>query len=192
MAKMVDSGFSTIANCTMPSFTNPNNVSIITGAPTSKHGIAGNFFLDQVTREEHMVLDDSLLRGSTILEQMSLRGVRVAAVTAKDKLRAIINHGLDFSQGGAVCFSAQNADKCTKETHGIEDVEKWIGRNTPTQYSGDLSLFALDAGIKLLEENKADLFYLTLSDFIQHKYAPGSKEANDFMAAIDQRIGRLV
>ncbi|KAK5193353.1 hypothetical protein LTR96_005167 [Exophiala xenobiotica] len=193
MAKMVDSGFSAIANCTMPSFTNPNNVSIITGAPTSTHGIAGNFFLDQITREEHMVLDDSLLRGSTILEQMSLRGVRVAAVTAKDKLRAIINHGLDFSQGGgAVCFSAQNADKCTKETHGIEDVEKWIGRNTPTQYSGDLSLFALDAGIKLLEENKADLFYLTLSDFIQHKYAPGSNEANDFMAAIDQRIGRLV
>ncbi|KIW13202.1 phosphonoacetate hydrolase [Exophiala spinifera] len=192
MAEMVKSGFSTVANCTMPSFTNPNNVSIITGAPTSKHGIAGNFFLDQVTREEHMVLDDSLLRGSTILEQMSNRGVRVAAVTAKDKLRAIINHGLDFKDAGAVCFSAQYADKCTQEANGVEDVEQWLGRPTPTQYSGDLSLFVLEAGIKLLEEDKADLFYLTLSDYVQHKYAPGTKEANEFMAGIDRCIGRLI
>ncbi|KAK4944199.1 hypothetical protein LTR10_016312 [Elasticomyces elasticus] len=191
MASFVKSGFSTIANCAMPSFTNPNNCSIITGAPTAKHGIAGNFFLDRVTREEHMVLDDSLLRGSTILEQMSKRGVRVAAITAKDKLRALINHGLNFERGD-VSFSAQYADKCTVEANGKADVVNWLGRPAPDQYSGELSLFALEAGIKLLEEGKADLFYLTLSDYIQHKYAPGSKEANDFLAAIDRCIGRLV
>jgi phosphonoacetate hydrolase len=67
-----------------------------------------------------------------------------------------------------------------------------VGRPTPTQYSGDLSLFVLEAGIKLLEEDKADLFYLTLSDYVQHKYAPGSKEANEFMSGIDHCIGRLI
>ncbi|OQV03416.1 hypothetical protein CLAIMM_08464 [Cladophialophora immunda] len=191
MAKFVQSGFATTAKCAMPAFTNPNNVSIITGAPTALHGISGNFFLDRTTRKEEMIVDDALLRGSTILEQMSKRGVRVAAITAKDKLRAIINHGLNCSRGD-ICFSAQYANKCTLADNGISDVEKWLGIPTPDQYSGDLSLFVLRAGIKLLEEDRADLFYLTLSDYVQHKFAPGSKEANAFMATIDDCVGRLV
>ncbi|KIX03322.1 phosphonoacetate hydrolase [Rhinocladiella mackenziei CBS 650.93] len=191
MASFVRSGFSTTATCAMPSFTNPNNVSIISGAPTSVHGIAGNFFLDRSTRREQMIVDDKLLRGTTILEQMANRGVRVAAITAKDKLLAIINHGLDCSKG-AICFSAQCANKCTVADHGISEVEEWLGLPTPEQYSGDLSLFVLKAGAKLLEEDRADLLYLTLSDYVQHKYAPGSKESNEFMSAIDQCIGRLV
>lgn len=175
----------------MPSLTNPNNVSIITGVPTAIHGIAGNFYLDKVTGEEHMVLDDSLLRGTTILEQMANKGVRVAAITAKDKLRKIINHGLSPPKG-AICFSAQNSKTCTEAEHGIADVDNWLGRPAPAQYSGDLSLHVLDAGLKLLQEDRADLFYLTLSDFIQHKFAPGSLESNEFLQALDSRLGRLV
>lgn len=171
----------------MPSFTNPNNVSIITGVPPAIHGISGNFFLDRETGKERMITDDSLLKGSTILELLSKRGVRVAAITAKDKLRKILAHGLQ----NAICFSSQNAGHCTLAENGIEDVEKWIGRPAPSQYSGDLSLYVMDAGVKLLEEDRADLFYLTLSDFIQHKYAPGTKESNDFLSALDQRICRL-
>lgn len=182
-------GFHATAESCMPSFTNPNNVSIITGAAPAVHGIAGNFFLDPVTKEEHMIKDDSLLRGSTILELMSKRGVRVAAVTAKDKLRRILAHGLDSS---AICFSAECANKCTVAENGVEDVENWVGRPAPPQYSGDLSIFVLDAGIKLLEEDRADLLYLTLSDYIQHKHAPGSKESNDFLASLDSRLGELV
>ena len=192
MSSFVSTGFSTTAKCAMPAFTNPNNVSIITGAPTAIHGISGNFFLNRVTRKEEMVLDDSLLRGSTILEQMSKRGVRVAAITAKDKLRALINHGLNFGEGRDICFSAQHADKCTVEVNGVSGVAEWLGLDTPSQYSGDLSLFVLKAGVKLLEEKRADLFYLTLSDFVQHKFAPESPEANEFMAALDKCLGELV
>lgn len=135
-----------------------------------------------------MIKDDKLLRGSTILEQMSQRGVRIAAVTAKDKLRRIIQHGLD----GAICFSAECAKDCTTAEHGIADVEEWIGRPAPPQYSGDLSIFVLDAGIHLLQEDRADLLYLTLSDYIQHKYAPGTKESDEFLAAVDKRLGMMV
>lgn len=148
LSNFVSSGFHATAKCAMPSLTNPNNVSIITGVPTSVHGIAGNFYLDRTTGEEHMVLDDALLRGSTILELMADKGVRVAAITAKDKLRNILNHGLSPSQG-AICFSAQAANNCTEAEHGISDVEKWLGRPTPEQYSGNLSLFVLDAGLPL-------------------------------------------
>jgi phosphonoacetate hydrolase len=185
------SGFHVTAKSAMPSLTNPNNVSIITGVPTSIHGISGNFYLDKVTGEEHMVLDDSLLRGTTILEQLANKGVRVAAITAKDKLRKIINHGLSSSKG-AICFSSQEAANCTEEENGINNVEQWLQRPAPDQYSGDLSLYVLDAGLKLLEESRADIFYLTLSDFIQHKYPPGSPEANEFMQALDTRLGKFV
>lgn len=137
-----------------------------------------------------MVLDDSTMRGSTILERMGNWGVRVAAITAKDKLRRIINHGLD-PEKGAICFSAQNASECTLAEHGIVDVEEWLGRKAPEQYSADLSLFVLDAGVKLLAEKRADLFYLTLSDYVQHKHAPGSPDADEFMQAIDTRLGQL-
>jgi len=189
LARFQERGFHAQAKCAMPSLTNPNNVSIVTGAPVSVHGILGNYFLDRATGEEEMITDDTLLRGSTILELMSKRGVRVAAVTAKDKLRAILAHGLGSD---AMCFSAQNASKCTRSDHGIDDVEAWLGQRQPSQYSGELSMFVLDAGIKLLEEDRADLFYLTLSDYIQHKYGPGSKESNEFLIQLDQRLGKLV
>jgi phosphonoacetate hydrolase len=191
LSSFVNSGFHGTAKCAMPSLTNPNNVSIITGVPTSIHGIAGNFYLDRATGEEHMVLDDALLRGSTILELMANKGVRIAAITAKDKLRKILNHGLSPSKG-AICFSAQAAKSCIEAEHGISDVEKWLGRPTPEQYSGDLSIFVLDAGLKLLQENRADLFYLTLSDYIQHKYPPGSPESNEFLRELDARLGKFV
>jgi phosphonoacetate hydrolase len=191
LTKFIQQGFHATANSCMPSFTNPNNVSIITGQPPAVHGIAGNFFLDRETGKEKMIQDDSLLRGSTILEQMSLHGVRVAAITAKDKLRRILAHGLQTSKGD-ICFSSERVASCTLAENGIEGVEDWIGRKAPSQYSGDLSLYVLDVGIKLLEEKRADLFYLTLSDYVQHKHAPGSPEANDFFIALDQRIGKLV
>ncbi|KAJ5914755.1 hypothetical protein N7504_003638 [Penicillium tannophilum] len=184
---IVENGFHAAAKSCMPSFTNPNNVSIITGAPPSFHGIAGNFFLDRETGEAKMITDDSLLRGSTLLEQMFQRGVRIGAITAKDKLRKILGHGLK----GAISFSAERAADCTLEENGIEDVEKWLGQPAPSQYSGELSLFVLDAGIKLLQEKRSDFLYLTLSDYIQHKHAPGSKEADDFMGAIDERMQKL-
>lgn len=188
LGSFVNSGFHATAKSCMPSFTNPNNVSIVTGAPPAVHGIAGNFYLDPETKKECMVIDDTLLRGPTILQKISQRGVKVAAITAKDKLRRILSHGLE----GAICFSSEHAADCTLEDNGIVDVEAWIGRPAPPQYSGDLSIYVLDAGIKLLEEGRAELLYLTLSDFIQHKHAPGDKESNDFMTALDQRLGRLV
>ncbi|OQE32275.1 hypothetical protein PENSTE_c001G00275 [Penicillium steckii] len=190
LASFLRTGFHATADCAMPSLTNPNNLSIITGAPTSVHGISGNYYLDKETGQEHMIVDDTTMYGTTILAKMADAGVRVAAITAKDKLRRIINHGLSPSKK-SICFSAQCANESSISEHGIDDVEQWLGQETPPQYSGDLSLFVLDAGLKLLQEDRADLFYLTLSDYIQHKHAPGSKESNQFMQDIDFRIGQF-
>ena len=48
-------GFFGFADAAMPTFTNPNNISIVTGAPPSIHGISGNFALDRETGAEIMM-----------------------------------------------------------------------------------------------------------------------------------------
>jgi len=128
LISFVKSGFYATAKFATRSLTNRNNVSIITGISTAGHGIVGNFYLEKKTLEEHMIHDHSLLRGSTILERIANKGVRIAAIKAKDGLRKIINHGL-LSSKGAICFPAQHANNTTEAEHGISDVDMaWPSR----------------------------------------------------------------
>ena len=134
-----------------------------------------------------MITDARLMRCGTILAAMADAGVATAAVTAKDKLRLMLARGLK-----GINFSSEHADRAAVEMNGIGDVETMVGRAKPDQYSGDLSLYVLDAGLALLERKAATLLYLSLSDFIQHAHAPGTPEADAFNRAVDARIGRLV
>ena len=187
LGSFCETGFSASADAVMPTFTNPNNLSIVTGAAPAVHGISGNYYLDRASGREVMVTDASLLRSETVLGKLSQAGVGTAAVTAKDKLRKALGYKL---QG--ICFSAELADDCSLEEHGIADAEAMVGRAKPDRYSGDLSLFVMDAGIRLLEEQRAELIYLSLSDYVQHKHAPGTPESDEFHRALDARIGCLV
>lgn len=188
LARFKAQGFAATARGVMPSFTNPNNTAILTGTVPAVNGISGNYYLDRHTGKEIMITDAGALRCGTILGALSQAGVRVAGVTAKDKLRQIIGHGMK----GGIVFSSEKAHAATMANAGIDNAEAFVGRKTPDQYDPDLSYFVLDAGARLLEQRKAALIYLSLSDVIQHSYAPGAPEANAFMREIDRRIGRLV
>jgi phosphonoacetate hydrolase len=172
----------------MPSFTNPNNISVITGVPPSVHGISGNFFLNPATGQEAMMDQPEFLRADSILATFSEHRAKVVAITAKDKLAKLLAYKL---QDG-ISFSAEKADTCTKKNNGIDNCPAYVGKPVPSEYSADLSLFVLEAGIRILEREKPDLMYLSLSDYIQHKYAPGSKEATEYYVGIDRALGRLV
>ena len=187
ISRMMREGFFALADAAMPTFTNPNNVSIVTGAPPALHGISGNYYLDRKTGEEIMIVDASPMRATTILAEMSRGGVRVAAITAKDKLRKMLGHRME----GGICFSSEKAAHATRAENGIDNVEALVGRPSPDMYSPDLSLFVLNAGIKLLEQGRADLFYLSLSDLVQHAHGPGEREADAFHNAVDAKVGRL-
>src|SRR5579884_134870 len=187
VARFRDEGFLATAQAAMPTFTNPNNVSIVTGVPPAVHGISGNFYLDRDSGAEIMMTEPALVRSETLLALMSRAGVPTAAVTAKDKLRRMLGHGL-----AGICFSSEKAANCTRDEHGITDVEVLVGRSSPDMYSADLSLFVLDAGIRLIETGQARLLYLSLSDYVQHGHAPGTAEANEFHRALDDRLARLV
>jgi len=190
IARFMKEGFATVAEGTVPSFTCPNNMSIITGTPASRHGISGNFYLDVRTGNAVVMTGPELLRGDTILARFATAGAKVVSITAKDKLRRQLAKGLDVSRGN-VSFSSELAERCTVAENGIEDVLEFVGMPQPGMYSMELSLFVLEAGIKLLERDRPDLLYLSLTDWVQHKYAPHEPEAKRFYQELDRRFGRL-
>ena len=183
---LAGNGTSLIADCVMPSFTNPNNLSIVTGVPPAVHGICGNFFYDPERGEEVMMNDPRYLRAGTILAAFADAGAKVAVVTAKDKLRRLLGHKMK-----GICFSSEKADQVTLAENGISEAVKRVGMPVPSVYSAELSEFVFVAGVKLMESERPDLMYLSTTDYIQHKAAPGTPVANAFYAMIDRNLARL-
>jgi phosphonoacetate hydrolase len=175
-----------IADCVMPSFTNPNNLSIVTGVPPSVHGICGNYFFDPERGEEVMMNDPRHLRAGTILAAFSDAGAKVAVITAKDKLRKLLGHRMK-----GICFSSEKADEVTLAENGIENVLGRVGMPLPSVYSAALSEFVFAAAVQLMERERPDLMYLSTTDYIQHKAAPGTAAADDFYAMMDRHLARL-
>ena len=189
VARFMHEGFAAVADGVVPSFTCPNNISLITGAPPAIHGISGNYYLD-AERRAVVMTGPELLRSRTILAEFADAGARVVAITAKDKLRRQLGKELDVAHGN-ICFSSEKADCCTLAEHGIENVLERFGMPLPGMYSMELSLFVLEAGIRLLHSERPDLMYLSLTDFVQHKHAPGEPAADAFYRRLDDCFGRL-
>ncbi len=190
LKRMIAKGVNTRGLSVIPSFTNPNNLSIVTGQPPAVHGICGNYLIDPDTGKETMMNDPKWLRVPTIFEKFQQAGGRIAVVTAKDKLRLLLGKGLKFD-GSAIAFSSEKADKTTLADNGIADVCGMVGMAVPDVYSAGLSEFVFAAGVKLLASMKPHLMYLSTTDYVQHKYAPGSAGANSFYKMMDGYLGQL-
>lgn len=190
IGRMLREGTAAKGDCVIPSFTNPNNLSIVCGVPPSVHGICGNYFWDPQANggkgAEVMMNDPAYLRAGTILAAAARAGARVAVVTAKDKLRRLLGWQLE-----GICFSAEKADAATLEENGIEHVLEFVGRPVPDVYSAALSEFVFAAGVRLAQSGQADLMYLSTTDYVQHKCAPGSDGANAFYAMMDGYLATL-
>ncbi|ANG62925.1 phosphonoacetate hydrolase [Marinobacterium aestuarii] len=188
---MMKTGTYRTANSVVPSFTNPNNISIVTGVPPQVHGICGNFFLDTEQDQEVMMNDPKYLRAPTLFAALQKEGAKIAVITAKDKLRKLLGNGLDFSQGNAVGFSAEKADEVSLAENGIDNILERVGMPVPSVYSADLSEFIFAAGVELMKHERPDIMYLSTTDYIQHKHAPGTPEANAFYAMMDRYLAQL-
>jgi len=187
LAGALAKGCGLVADCVVPTFTNPNNLSIVTGVPPSVHGICGNYLFDTASGTEVMMNDPKWLRAPTLLAALAAAGKSVAIVTAKDKLRKLLGHGM---QGG-ICFSSEKADQVTQEENGITGVLELVGKPLPDVYSADLSEFVFAAGVKLMQTRRPDVMYLSTTDYIQHKHAPGTEGANAFNRMMDGYLGQL-
>ena len=187
LKRVLTDGTVLVADCVIPSFTNPNNLSIVTGAPPSVHGICGNYLFDVATGTEVMMNDPKWLRAPTLLAALAEAGSSVAVVTAKDKLRRLLGH-----QMRGICFSAEKADEATMSENGIENVLGLVGLPVPSVYSAELSEFVFAAGVKLMQQaERPNLMYLSTTDYVQHKHAPGTPAADAFYSMMDSHLGQL-
>jgi phosphonoacetate hydrolase len=189
LLRIAAGGYRGMARAQMPTFTNVNNSSIVTGVPPAVHGIGGNFFYDTTAGEEVMMNSARFLRAETLFPAAQKSGRKVAVVTAKEKLRDIFASGL--IEAGGIAFSSEKAREAVLSTHGIEHVESVAG-TTPPIYSGEASIHVLRAGVRLAEAGRADFLYLSTTDYMQHKHAPEDPEILDFYAAIDVEVGHLL
>lgn len=179
-------GSGLIAECVVPSFTNPNNLSIVTGVPPSVHGICGNYLFDTVSGTEVMMNDPKWLRAPTILAAMANAGKSLVVITAKDKLRKLLGHHMK-----GICFSSEKADQVTMAENGIDDVLALVNMPLPSVYSAELSEFVFAAGVQLMRRQRPDVMYLSTTDYVQHKHAPGTAGANSFYAMMDGYLDKL-
>ncbi|MGB3148331.1 MAG: phosphonoacetate hydrolase [Paracoccaceae bacterium] len=191
LKRMRATGTDRLAHSVIPSFTNPNNLSIATGRPPAVHGICGNYLYEPETGKEVMMNDVRFLRAPTVFAKFYDAGARVAIVTAKDKLRALLGAGLRFDEDRAKCFSAEKSATSTAAEHGQDQASAWLGMPQPEVYSADLSEFVFAAGVKLLAEWQPDVMYLTTTDYVQHKYAPEQPEAQSFYKMFDGYLAQL-
>jgi phosphonoacetate hydrolase len=191
LGRVLTEGTNLLADCVVPSFTNPNNLSIVTGQPPGVHGICGNYFLDPETGREVMMNDPKFLRVETLFPALQRAGCRIAVITAKDKLRGLLGKGLELRPGKACSFSSEKSDKATLAENGIENVNALVGRPVPDVYSAQLSEFVFAAGVVLMERERPEIMYLSTTDYIQHKHAPGTAAANAFYAMMDSYLARL-
>lgn len=187
LEKMSVKGYRGMVRGALPSFTNVNNSSIVTGVSPAVHGISGNFFYEEEKDREIMMNSSEYLRAETILAAAANAGRKVAVVTAKEKLRDILSFKLN-----GIAFSAEKANQATVDTHGIGNAEEVLGLATPPIYSPDASLFVLKAGVALIEKGLADFLYLSLTDYMQHTYDPAAEESLAFYEAMDAEFGKLV
>ena len=186
MQRTLDAGTALIADCVVPSFTNPNNLSIVTGAPPSVHGICGNYLFDVASGTEVMMNDPKWLRAPTLLAALADAGMHCAVITAKDKLRRLLGHGMK-----GICFSSEKADKVSEAENGIDEVLELVGMPVPGVYSAELSELVFRAGVALMRTRRPDVMYLSTTDYIQHKHAPGTPGANAFYAMMDKHLAEL-
>jgi phosphonoacetate hydrolase len=172
----------------IPSFTNPNNVSIVTGQPPSVHGISGNYYYDRASGAEVPMNEPRFLRVPTLFERMEQAGVRTLCVTAKDKLRALLGA---VREGGRapVSLSAERAHEQAIAEIDVHDIPALVGRKNPGIYDWDISHYAMEMGLALHERLGARLLYISLTDYVQHKEAPRGPMSDRFYKRFDELLG---
>jgi phosphonoacetate hydrolase len=185
-AMLTDGGAYALGRSQMPSFTNTNNMSIVTGATPAVHGLPGNHYLDP-SGEEIQLSDPKFLRAPSIHQVMMEHGARVLCVTAKDKLRRLLAHG------GVPATSAEKAHEHALPDYGIADVVALVGRKNPGPYEWDMSHYALEIGLAVSRVSAPlDLLYVSTTDFVQHAEGPGGPMADRYFRRFDELLGEYL
>ena len=156
-------GFYTSVQSAMPSVTNVNHACILTGLTPAETKIAGNYFYDPVSGEEGYIEESSFLQAETIIDKYKARGLSTAIAAVKGKVIGVYGSTADFR------FSADGQDITTAAC------TEWLMGST----------------YQCIREHSPDFVYCTTNDYIFHHFAPGTPQAEEQIAVIDQYIGKI-
>ena len=176
LGRLAAEGFATRVTSVIPSVTNVNNVSIITGVPPSAHGITSNYCIDRTTGKEQYMESPAFLRCETVLQRARKLGMRTALLTSKVKLLALLRAGAD------VAVAAEDPDG------------EMIGRVGPAQeiYSAEINWWLFRALAVVLRECRPDLVYCSTTDWVMHTFAPEEPEAIAHVERLDALLGAVL
>jgi len=174
--RMAAEGSFQIGQSVIPSVTNVNNVSIITGKPPSVHGITSNYYLDHTTGRESYMESAEYVLCPTVLQRARAQGMSTALLTAKQKLLRLLDTGADYS------LSAEKPDKqMIREIGPAQDI-----------YSPDINPWLFRALRLVLQERNPDVAYCSTTDGMMHKYAPDQEESIRHIQALDSILGEII
>lgn len=160
----------------IPSVTNVNAVSILTGKYPEEHGITANYYFERETGREVYMESPDLIKTSTLLERGRRMGLKTALLTSKDKLRFLLNRGAITS------FSAEKPPRWMTKTIGPP----------PPIYSVGVDIWLMKALRELILKEDSTLVYAMTTDYVMHKYAPEEKESKRHMEGIDEALRETV
>ena len=175
LEELASIGFRLNVRGMMPSVTNVNNVSLVTGSYPESHGITSNYLLDRERGGEHYMESPEYIRSETMFQRATRLGMRSLLVTAKDKLRRLLSNGTTLSVSS-------------------EQPPDWVvdGVGTPPDiYSLEVNRWVLDAGQFIRSQEDFDLVYLTTTDYAMHSHAPDEPESARHITLLDEGIGKL-
>lgn len=181
-AALRDGGRELVGRAQVPTLTNVNNASIVTGVSAARHGIAGNHYLAPDGHERQLT-DPQALRVPTILQAARAAGIAALAVTAKDKLRALLG------AGGVPSISAELAAEQTVDGLDGASGADVVGAPNPGIYDPALSAYTVDLALSVARRLGSQLVYCSLTDYVQHTAGPASDLAREFYAGLDARLG---
>lgn len=132
--RLAREGFYKEIRAMVPTVTNVNNASLVTGAYPKTHGITANYFLDPKTGKGTYMESADYILTETIFERAKAVGRSSALLTSKDKLKILLNRGTSISMS-------------------VERPLKWIIDrigSPPSIYSLEADLWLLKAACELL------------------------------------------
>ena len=169
-------GFYRVGKSMMPSVTNVNNVSIVTGKYPSEHGISSNYRMVRETGEDIYMESGEYILSETFFQRAKRMGARTILSTSKDKLRTLLSDGADMA------ISSEQAPAWAVEAVG----------EPPPIYSLDVNGWAIRAASHAMKLESADIVYISTTDFAMHTYAPDEPESQQHISVLDDAIGELV
>lgn len=177
LAALMQAGASTLdGRGVLPSLTNVNHISLLTGTYPARHGLSTNFYYDRTTRTEVFMEQVSFVREPLLFERLKVVGWSTALVTAKEKLTKLLRRGLDH------CVDMKTHPEAYRRAVGAP----------PDIFSLEINHWVLRMAREVALRERPDLLYVATTDYPQHKLAPDEPAMQAYLAESDEALGRLV